>query len=371
MTETGTVQVDDHQFLLTAAGADTTQVTGRGTLIRTGPGFVTVVTGTAHGPTTLTLDTTSGADPRISDWETIEETVVHAADTLRVTTPDAHTPADFTPIPAGRYRVRVHARGRSTHPDPDVTAPTETYHITLTPTTAPAGIVAALTAADHTPSRSRGRIPVIDHDRVWVPIPDGSYLEVHRGSPRAHAVYATRGRWGPRPPHAPLLDEPILRVAASAVAELDHTLLDTITALPPQRQHRLARRCARWAFERAGLTRIPDFRAALDALDQGREPPAALATHALAHHRLDTDPTIELTVIPGFGARPSIVPQLEAIAAYEYARLPHPLRAALEAVRFAAETYGQHHRRLLTRIHHDLRPLEQMSDRGDPDANTR
>ncbi|MGW4371757.1 hypothetical protein ACWEKT_39685 [Nocardia takedensis] len=355
MTETGTVQVDHHRFLLTADGADTTEMTSEGTLIRTGPGFVTVLTGIAHGPTTLTLDTTSGAAPRISDWEVVEETVLDSAETLRVTSPDALAPPDFTPIRAGRYRVRVHARGRDTRRDLDVTEPPETYHITLTPSTDPAGIVTALTMTDNATIRPWSRFPVIDYDRVWVRAPNGGYLEVHRDSPQAHAVYATRGRWTAPPSDASLLDEPILRVAASAVAEIDRDLLDTITALPPQRQQKLAHRCARWAFERAGLARIPDFRAALDALDHGREPPAALATHSRAYHRLETDPTIELTVIPGFGARPSIVPQLEAIAAYEYARLLHPLRAALEAVRFAAETYGQHHRRLLILIHHDLR----------------
>ncbi|MGC4994791.1 hypothetical protein [Nocardia salmonicida] len=41
----------------------------------------------------------------------------------------------FLAIAAGRYRVRVHARGRDTHFDLGVTEPTETYLIQLTTTT--------------------------------------------------------------------------------------------------------------------------------------------------------------------------------------------------------------------------------------------
>ncbi|MGW6335734.1 hypothetical protein [Nocardia rhamnosiphila] len=47
MTETGTVQVDHQQFLLTAADTDTTDITTEGNLLWTGPGFVSVLTGIA------------------------------------------------------------------------------------------------------------------------------------------------------------------------------------------------------------------------------------------------------------------------------------------------------------------------------------
>ncbi|MBF6265968.1 hypothetical protein IU443_29440 [Nocardia farcinica] len=322
MTETGTVQVEHHQFLL--AATDTTAVTGEGNLIWAAPGFVTVLTGIAHGPATLTLDSTDEADTATEDWEVVEETVIDSPEPLRVIGLDEHVPPAVRTIPPGRWRVRVHARGRDTHPDLDVTEPAETYLITLTPTTDPTGTITTLTTG-HADGGTASRIPVIDYEQVWVPTQEGGYRAVHRDSPEAHAVYATRGRWGGRPPTGAILDDPAVRNAASAVADIDRNLLDAITALPPQQQFALARRCARWAFERAGLSRIPDFGKALDALDEGREPPAGLANHSLSYHRLATDPTIELTLVPGFGARSSIVPQVEAIATYEYARLADPL----------------------------------------------
>ncbi|MBF6314102.1 hypothetical protein CRM89_10645 [Nocardia sp. FDAARGOS_372] len=200
--------------------------------------------------------------------------------------------------------MRVHARGRDTHPDLDVTEPAETYLITLTPTTDPTGTITTLTTG-HADGGTASRIPVIDYEQVWVPTQEGGYRAVHRDSPEAHAVYATRGRWGGRPPTGAILDDPAVRNAASAVADIDRNLLDAITALPPQQQFALARRCARWAFERAGLSRIPDFGKALDALDEGREPPAGLANHSLSYHRLATDPTIELTLVPDSGHDPA------------------------------------------------------------------
>ncbi|MGC4994790.1 hypothetical protein [Nocardia salmonicida] len=50
MSETGTVQVDRHQFLLSTIDADPTDVTAEGTLIWTGPGFVCVLTGIVQWP---------------------------------------------------------------------------------------------------------------------------------------------------------------------------------------------------------------------------------------------------------------------------------------------------------------------------------
>ncbi|MEU1525352.1 hypothetical protein ABZ413_24455 [Nocardia rhamnosiphila] len=348
MTETGTVQVDHQQFLLTAADTDTTDITAEGILIWTGPGFVSVLTGIAYGPVTLTVDTTTISS--VSDsWEAVEETVIESGAELRVMTLDGEIAPAFGALPAGRYRVRVHARGRDTHTGLEVSEPAETYLLTVTPSTGPVGTVTTLIDTDTAHSQT-SRMPVIDYDRVWVPGPDGGHIEVARDSPEAQAVYAGRDRWGGHPPTGRLAHDIELRVPASAVADLDRDLVDEILALSAPQQSRLARRCARWAFEQAGLAEIPDFSEALDALDHDRKRPRALANSSLAYHRLETDPTITLTVIPGFGGNSAVVPQAEALATYEYAGSPDPLRAAFEAIRFAAQTYGQLHPELISRI---------------------
>ncbi|WP_280194799.1 hypothetical protein [Nocardia farcinica] len=96
MTETGTVQVEHHQFLLAATDTDTTAVTGEGNLWAA-LGFVTVLTGIAHGPATLTLDSTDEADTATEDWEVVEETVIDSPEPLRVIGLDEHVPPQFAP----------------------------------------------------------------------------------------------------------------------------------------------------------------------------------------------------------------------------------------------------------------------------------
>ncbi|MGW4368942.1 hypothetical protein ACWEKT_25170 [Nocardia takedensis] len=153
MTETGAVQVDHHQFLLAAPTVDTTDIAAEGNLIWTGPGFVTVLTGIAYGPVTLTVEITTTPSP-LDGWEQVEETVIDSRHDLRVITLDGEAPADFSPIPSGHYRVRVHARGRdSAEAGMEATEPTETYLVTLTPTVDPVGTITDPTESSR-PDRS-------------------------------------------------------------------------------------------------------------------------------------------------------------------------------------------------------------------------
>ncbi|MGW6335733.1 hypothetical protein [Nocardia rhamnosiphila] len=136
---------------------------------------------------------------------------------LLVMTLDGDVPPEFGAIPAGRYLVRVHARGRDTHTGLDVSEPTETYLLTVTPSTGPVGTITTLADADTAHSQT-SRMPVIDYDRVWVPGPDGGHIEVARDSPEAQAVYAGRDRWGGHPPTGRLTHDTELRILASVVA---------------------------------------------------------------------------------------------------------------------------------------------------------
>ncbi|MBF6130064.1 hypothetical protein [Nocardia brasiliensis] len=354
MPVTGVVGVDHHQFLLTAAATDPTDITAESDLIWTGPGFIAVQAGIAYGPVTLILDTTAESGVELADWDFVEETAIESAEELLVISLDGHVAEQFTPVPPGRYRVRVHARGRDLNYDLDVTEPSETYLIQLTPTgdSDGIGVITSLHttgASDAAPARI---IPVLDYDHVYITGPDNQQAaKVHRDSPQAHAVYAQRGTWSGRPPSPEMAADRVRYYSASVVADWDRDLVDDIDALPQHRKHELARWCAHRAFERAGLTDHADFRAALDAMDHHTTPPPDFANASLLRHRVDTDPAIALTVVPGFAGNSERIPQHAAIAPYIVAvDQPDPIKAAFDAVRSTAETYGPDYRQLFDRI---------------------
>ncbi|MGW5318260.1 hypothetical protein [Nocardia thailandica] len=357
MTETGTVQVDHHQFLLTSGDTDTTDVTAEGTLIWTGPGFVSVLTGIARGPVTLTLDPSPAADTDLDEWDIAEETVIETAAPLHVTALDGDLAPAFAPIPAGRYRIRVHARGRDTHYDRDVTHPCEEYLIQLTPTTDTLGELTQLHDTDtahHTPDTVAGKpVPRLD-SRVYVGGPDSGWVKVDPDSPEAHAAYAARGTWGGRAPSEYLNADPRRRHTASFVADLDRDLVDEVAALDPAQQRALARWCTRRAFERAGLTELADFRKALEAMDNATTPPPRFTTPSQLSQLVKNDPAIPLTVVARFGGYGDTIPQLDAATAYMYTVSSdddlEPATKAFEAIRWTSFAFGQDYPELITRL---------------------
>lgn len=354
MTETGLVRVDHHQFLLATVDADPTAVIEEGALIWTGPGFVTVLTGIAYGPATLTV-TAADTEPGLTDWETVQQTVVEADAELRVLSLDGEPAPGFAPIPAGRYRIRVCARGRDSHWDLEVAEPTETYLLTFAATDDPVATITTLRKTDTAYDPPAKQVPVIDYDHVYVTDADGQPVKVGRDSPEAHAVYARRNQWGGRPPTGRLAVDAALGLSAAAVADLDRELVDDIDTLTSQRQRELVKWCARRAFERAGLTAVADFTEALDAIDQNRTPPPDFANAALAWHRLENDPHIPLTVIPGADGQPELIPQEKAITAYMCAvEGLDPAKAAFDAVRYAAAVYGRQYGELIQRLRTDF-----------------
>ncbi|MFB7878549.1 hypothetical protein ACFC06_25160 [Nocardia sp. NPDC056064] len=362
MTETGTVQVEDHQFLITAADADTTDVTAEGTLIWTGPGFVSVLAGISHGPVTLTVDLTGTFDTALDSWEAVEEAVVEAGTALHLMTLGGNLAEPFSPIPAGRYTIRVHACGRDTHFDLGVTEPVETYLIQLGPTTTPPAGITCLRRTDSAHGATEvptDRRPKTD-DRVNIPGENGTWIKVDRDSPRAHEVYEYRAQFGPRPPSEWLTADPGRRLTASYVAYMDRDLVDDIAALTADQQRALARWTTRRAFERAGLAEHPDFRAALDAMDNATPPPPKFTVPSLISNWMDTDPSITFTVAPGFGGQTDSCPQSDAIATYLYTvgdetDIESPT-AAFEAIRWASRAYGHDYPELITAIREEFFP---------------
>ncbi|NKY87521.1 hypothetical protein [Nocardia veterana] len=351
MTETGTVQVSAHQFLLAGSGTDTTAVTAEGTLIWTGPGFVTIVTGIAYGTATLTVDT-NGTTTALDEWETVEETVIESPEDLQVLSVDGVVAEGYAPIRAGRYRVRAHARGRDLDFDGVATEPTEQYLLLITPTTRPTGSITRLRKTDAAHEPPAKQLPQVDYEHFYAPGPDGNLTKFTIDSPEAQAVFALRNRWGGRRPSGRIAEDLTISTAASIIADLDRDLVDEIDSLSDDRLRALARWCARRAFERSGLIEFDDFRTALDAMDDGTTPPPDFANDSLAIHRLQTDPAIPLTIEPGIAGATDFVPQYEAARTYMLAVNDDivAIRAALEAVRSAIATHGRNYPEFIDRL---------------------
>lgn len=360
MSETGTVQVSDHQFLLTGADTDTSDVTAEGTLIWTGPGFLTVLTGIAHGPATLTIETTT-APADSAEWDTVEEAVIDTPTELLVAGIDGRVTREFTPIPPGRYHVRVHARGRDVDFDGTATEPTEQYLLQITPTTRPTGSITQLRKTDAAHQPPAKQLPQVDYEHFYAPGPEGDLTKFTIDSPEAQAVFALRNRWGGRPPTGRIAEDLTISTAASIIADLDRDLVDEIDALSDDHLRALARWCARRAFERAGLVEHDDFRTALDAMDHGTTPPPDFANLSLINRRLESDPTIPLTIALGTAGATDFIPQYEAARTYTLAVSDDitAIRAALEAVRTAIATHGRDYPEFINRLrteflNHDL-----------------
>ncbi|RDI59040.1 hypothetical protein [Nocardia pseudobrasiliensis] len=354
---TVTVQVDHHQFTLGAVDADTLDTRSEGTVVWAGPGFVTVLTGIAHGPVTVTAeeaDVAPGTDG-IEAWEAVEETILESEELLQLMRLDGEPVAGFAPILPGRYRLRVHARGRDLDFDGTATESSEQYWLRWWPTDDTDTGIRALRKTDAAYSPSTKKIPEPDQDHVYVFGPDGMPVTVAPDHPDAEAARDLCRRWGGRPASAALAADLGTYISAYYLSGLDRDLVDGIEALPPQRQRDLARFSAHAAFEQAGLTDVPDFADALTAMDENRSAPPDFANSSLARHRLDTDADIPLTLVSGLPGSSEQVQQYPAMMTYFVAvDIGDSMQAAFDAVRYAATAFGMDYPQLFARIRQEF-----------------
>ncbi|WP_433575107.1 hypothetical protein [Nocardia brasiliensis] len=338
------VQVDHHQFSVGAVDADTLDTRDEGTLLCPGPGFVTVLTGIAYGPVSVTVVTTDAApeDNDLAEWEAVEEAGLESAGELRVLRLDGEVVPGFEPIPPGRYRIRAYARGRDDNWDLEVAEPSETYRLVLWPTTEADNGIRQLHKTDTAYSAPVKTLPIPDYDRSYILDADGLVQRVPHDHPDVKAFHERVATWGGRPP-AHVLTAGFGNYDAQVLSGLDRDLVDGIVALSPARQRELARWCVHRAFERAGLTEFADFRAGLAALDAGDHAaaPPDFGNGSQIVTRIDTDPEIPVTIVSGLPGNTEQIQQHKAVWAYSAATdIDDPLKAACCAVRAAATTYG-------------------------------
>jgi hypothetical protein len=146
--------------------------------------------------------------------------------------------------------------------------------------------------------------------------------------------------WGGTPPTERLR---VLSGHASALARLDRPLLDSLAAMPADRQREIAVWAARRAMRAAGLEEIDWIAEALEAVEAGGQLPTALTDdHGQdASRRLFEDPATPHTVVTLPGGPPNFLQQSAAFPALLALAYENPLAAAVDAVYSAAITHGE------------------------------
>jgi len=131
----GIVNVEYHQFSISGPDTETLDAQHEGTLIETGPGFVSAFTGITFGPVHVAIETLDSApgDSDPTGWEVIEESAIESRENLLLTTAAGSVISSLTPIPPGRYHIRAYARGRDLNAGLEVHDPSEHYLFHLWP----------------------------------------------------------------------------------------------------------------------------------------------------------------------------------------------------------------------------------------------
>lgn len=355
MTQWELVRVDHHQFALGEPGADTLNAVAEGSLIEVGPGFVSFYTGITYGPARLALDLLEHApDTKATqEWEVIEEAAITSASDIVVTTLEGTVSTTLAPVPAGRYAVRAHARGRDTRYGEDVTEPCEDYLVQLWPTQTADNSVRTLHKTDRAWSpQTQVDESSLSRDYVYIRNDAGEVVKVPPKGPEANAARAHLNEFGGTPL------TPTLEAVFSSryVAGLDRDLIDHVDAATPEQQRAFARWCVHRAFERAGLAEIDWLRDVLTDMDAGKPVNKDFIDSFAARNRLDQDQRITRSIVSGLPGSIELVQQYEALRAYSRSMYTEaePLESAIEAFWHAAKTYGMDYPELIDAARRDF-----------------
>lgn len=355
MTQWELVRVDHHQFALGEPGADTLNAVTEGTLIEVGPGFVSFYTGITYGPARLALDLLEHTPDTeaTQEWEVIEESTITTNSDIVVTTLDGIESTTLTPIPAGRYVVRAHARGRDTQYGEDVAEPCEDYLVQLWPTQSADDSVRTLHKTDRAWSpQTQVDESSLSRDYVYIRNDAGEVVKVPPKGSEANAVRAHLNEFGGTPL------TPTLEAVFSSryVAGLDRDLIDRVDSATPDRQRAFARWCVHRAWERAGIAHIDWLSDVLTDMDTGKPVNGDFIASFAARNRLDQDPRITRRIVSGLPGSIELVQQYEALAAYSRSMYTEatPLESAIEAFWHAAKTYGMDYPELIDAARRDF-----------------
>lgn len=277
------VPIDHHQFVLGAPEADTLTPDTRGSLMETGPEFVTFYTGIAYGPANLELNVYAD-DPGIDDperWEVIEESSILIEENLHVMTLGGDVvhafDATLRDLATDTYKVRGYARGRDISWDMDVSDPVEDYRIDL------------WSSADAEPI-----ISIKKTDSAWAVQPIEIEEQIDSIAQAVTDREAVRQRWADLFADTPLESERdnLVRHNVLAIEGIQPGLIHSILELPRQEQEALGRWAARRAYEKAQISNIDWIAPALLAMDSHDGLPSPFDRQGEAFNRLLADPSL-------------------------------------------------------------------------------
>lgn len=273
MTHTGTVEVDHHQFVVGSPSAETYEPAVTGSVIEVGENFVTVMSGVAYGPVSVTVDvlTTDPGDPSTgTEWEIIEEATIKVSTPFRVLTLDGEVAQDFPVLSLikGLNTFRVSARGRDVSPGLTATEPTESYLVQVWKAARPA----ALRRLHKTDTVWNDDITVHKARNWWDPDPAGDATLYIKYGYEQMATWAKQKAidWGGRPP----TDKLDHTAYAKQFAFHDRVLVDALARARAPKLRRIAAWAARRSYTSAGVADIDWIRAGLEAFENDTPLPA-------------------------------------------------------------------------------------------------
>ncbi|MDJ0402994.1 transposase [Rhodococcus erythropolis] len=363
MKQTGTAVVDHHQFVVGSQTAETYEPSETGSVIEVGPNFVTIMTGIAYGPVSLTIevldDEPGELDPSSVEWEVVEEATVKISRPFRVITTDGDLLPDFAkvPITKGMNMFRVSGRGRDLKWDLTVTEPTESYLVQVWKVTQPA----AMRRLHKTDTAWNDEIVTHPVRNFWDPDPAGDATLYLRYGYEQMATWAKEEaiRWGGRPPTETLRRHGY----AQEFAGHDRMLVDALVRCRAPKLRRIAAWSARRAYTIAGIDHIEWIRAGLDALDNADPLPYPFDDRASTHvwEVFQAEPRIELWTTDESGERAASA-ALIALNALTDATMEEPLSAVFHSLRTAALTDGSDYLQLITDLRREFFPKLAPAD---------
>ncbi|WP_198034640.1 MULTISPECIES: hypothetical protein [Actinomycetes] len=327
-----------------------------------GPNFVTIMTGVAYGPVSLTVEVLDCHPDDLdvfSEWEVVEEATVKVSKPIRVITLDGELAPDFPKLPIikGLNTFRVSARGRDANWDMTVNEPTEWYLVQIWNATQPA----AMRRLHKTDAAWSDDIVTHKTRSWWDPDPamDAS-MHIKYGYEQM-AIWAKQQAidWGGRPP-----TDKLRGVAyAKEFAGHDRMLVDAMARARAPKLRKIAAWAARRAYTIAGIADIEWIRDGLDALDKGTPlPPPFDAPHSTrVLDAFNAESRIELWTTTDAG-KVAPLAATYAMNALTDARREEPLTAAFSALRTAALTGGSDYVQLIADLRREFFPKLAPAD---------
>lgn len=325
------------------------------------PGLLHLVTGLHTGTTVLTIELHETRPPLDDAWDEIVEVSFRPESTashlVQWAGEDAW-PLDLEPID---YRVRYCADGMDEAHQADVVMDDEPtidrYLLQFWPAAPEPDAVCRQTGmvAGHLHEHARHLPPPPTAAERAEAARRAELAAQRRSEQRRHE--AELREWGGRLPSDAVRR---LRGNARALATEDPDLADAVLALTPDRQRELARRTARRAFDRAGLSEIEWIAPALTALARGGDLPPPFEPsgdirnpHGQAWNRLLSDPDLPSDVVPTpYG--PGILRATAAFSSIFTAMHDDPPVAALETLHSAAGTFGERQTELFDEVRREF-----------------